>query len=211
MLFMLNTSSSTSNKHLSSEQWSLCIKLKETCFISGTLWDVLLFANSYLLWKKRWVCVLHCIMHSSFIENITSRRPSANPQRVLGLIQREFHFKFILRENKYLVALCRLQKHSPTSEEFGNSNKDTNHTGQKTSAALASTGSTQVIAITWQAFEPMIKPVEATAMLPACNMWLRGLTAVLLLRLKHKVCWCFFFDILSSLFCFRYSATFTIT
>lgn len=39
-----------------------------------------------------------------------------------------------------------------------------NDTGRKTGAALASTGSRQVIARTWQAFEPQIKPVEATAM-----------------------------------------------
>lgn len=113
-------------KPLSSERWSLCIKLKETCSITGDhhLWGLLLFANSYLLWKERWVCVLLCIIHSSFTENITIRCPSATPQHGLGLIQRMFHLWFILHENKYLVALCTLQKHCPTWEwEFGNSNK----------------------------------------------------------------------------------------
>lgn len=79
------------------------------------------------------MCVLLSIMHSSFIENITSRRPSAilhRPppppplQRAPTPLQRELYFDFIPHENKYLVALCRLPRDCPTSEgEFGNSNK----------------------------------------------------------------------------------------
>lgn len=68
---------------------------------------------------------------------------------------------------------------------------NTNHTGQKTSAALASTGSTQVIALTWQALERVFKPVEATAMLAPCNMWLSVLLAGILLIHTQNLFVCF--------------------
>ena len=72
---------------------------------------------------------------------------------------RSHNFSFILQEN--VDADC------PASDENLETleKKKTDDTGQKTSAALASTGSTRVIALTWQTFDPVIEPVEATAKL----------------------------------------------
>lgn len=110
--YTLRLSYITSNKPLSTERWSLYIKLEETCCITGTLCGTLLFANSYPLWKKRWACVLLRIRHSSFIEHITIRRPPDIPQcgrsRILRGVSRCHDVWFILHENNYLVRLCRL-------------------------------------------------------------------------------------------------------
>lgn len=75
-----------------------------------------------------------------------------------------------LHGNKYLAADERVEALSHLRLRIWKHN--TNHTGQKTSAALASTGSTQVIALRWQTFEPLRKPVEATALLDDCSMGL---------------------------------------
>lgn len=139
---------------------------------SQTLWGVL-FKQLPPLEEKMNVCPAwhhEFIIHKEHYKQASFNQPFppewswAHPEGVT----------FLLHHTWEKISCCTLPAIEGLSHLRGRiwmKQQSTNDTGQKTSAALASTGSTQVTTLNCQAFEPVIKP---TAMLESCSMWLGG-------------------------------------